>query len=148
MKDYVIIFYRIISALYFFTCVGTEIWYLISLGGIGDVYDYFYLLGNIILIVIFLFVMRLDWENLEICFCASYYIQLIMLLIILIRSIIGDYPFNCNFQGSNNVKIACKVRLFIGTFSLLIPLLPFLGYKLYFKSNGIFNFIKSDILVL
>ncbi|UZO05829.1 uncharacterized protein OCT59_026168 [Rhizophagus irregularis] len=79
MKDYVIIFYRIISALYFFTCVGTEIWYLISLGGIGDVYDYFYLLGNIILIVIFLFVMRLDWENLEICFCASYYIQLIML---------------------------------------------------------------------
>ncbi|GET50401.1 hypothetical protein GLOIN_2v985889 [Rhizophagus irregularis DAOM 181602=DAOM 197198] len=72
ITSFTIVKIRIISALYFFTCVGTEIWYLISLGGIGDVYDYFYLLGNIILIVIFLFVMRLDWENLEICFCYNF----------------------------------------------------------------------------
>ncbi|GES80182.1 hypothetical protein GLOIN_2v985889 [Rhizophagus clarus] len=108
MKTYIFIFYRIAGALYFIVCVCTEIWYLITLHGIGDIYDYFFLFGNMLLIVTFLFVMKNDWDNIRICSCASFYVQLILFFIILIRSLFSTYPFNCNFHESKSVMVACR----------------------------------------
>ncbi|GES80181.1 hypothetical protein GLOIN_2v985889 [Rhizophagus clarus] len=92
MKTYIFIFYRIAGALYFIVCVCTEIWYLITLHGIGDIYDYFFLFGNMLLIVTFLFVMKNDWDNIRIC---SW-------------SLFSTYPFNCNFHESKSVMVACR----------------------------------------
>ncbi|RIA87622.1 hypothetical protein C1645_776850 [Glomus cerebriforme] len=88
-----------------------------------------------------------EWENMKVCSCMSFHVQVIMFIIIVIRSVFSDLPFNCNFHNEqpNNVNVACKVRFALGLLSFTIPLLPFLRFISFSKPR---NIIQRDLLIL
>ncbi|PKY16573.1 hypothetical protein RhiirB3_521282 [Rhizophagus irregularis] len=136
--------------LYLAACIGTEIWYLITLRKIGDynehgvditmstlaLIDFFYFLGILIPLVftwILPYEVSGDGEDATISYglgisgfsaLSSIFFSFIMGARYRVPTLnLGEIPFNCNYKYylPENVKIACKARFISCT----------LGFSLY-----------------